>query len=122
MSGELITATPAADVLVEEIIDRYGSIAQFCDVLRRDLDDPTVELPCIPVVSRPGQMRTAPPPPNRTAGTAVPPPARTAPAPPDFPVPPTVAPPPAAAAVPEAEAEAHRRRGFWRRFLDRWRS
>lgn len=47
MSGKLITATPSATLLVEEIIDRYGSVEQFCNLLRRDLDDPTVQLPRI---------------------------------------------------------------------------
>ncbi|WP_063008008.1 hypothetical protein [Nocardia kruczakiae] len=45
MSGKLITATPSAALLVEEIVDRYGSVEQFCNQLRRDLDDPTVQLP-----------------------------------------------------------------------------
>ncbi|MBF6243352.1 MULTISPECIES: hypothetical protein [Nocardia] len=45
MSGELITTTPSAALLVEEIVDRYGSVEQFCNQLRRDLDDPTVQLP-----------------------------------------------------------------------------
>jgi hypothetical protein len=45
VSGKLITATPSAALLVEEIVDRYGSVEQFCNQLRRDLDDPTVQLP-----------------------------------------------------------------------------
>ncbi|WP_030512912.1 hypothetical protein [Nocardia sp. NRRL WC-3656] len=45
MSGKLITTTPSAALLVEEIVDRYGSVEQFCNQLRRDLDDPTVQLP-----------------------------------------------------------------------------
>ncbi len=113
MSGELITETPEADVLVEEIIGRYGSIAQFCDVLRRDLDDPTVELPCIPAVYRQRQYRPAPPPPppNRPADTTMPR-AATAWAPPTAHLPMTNG---------TGAAEANRRRGFWRRFIDRWR-
>ncbi|WP_063000444.1 hypothetical protein [Nocardia mikamii] len=54
MSGKLITATPSAALLVEEIVDRYGSVEQFCNQLRRDLDDPTVQLPRLTHLMAPG--------------------------------------------------------------------
>ncbi|AHH20536.1 hypothetical protein NONO_c57580 [Nocardia nova SH22a] len=103
MSGKLTTATP--DVLVEEIIDRYGSIAQFCDLLRLDLDDPTIELPRIPMGPRSQQRWPQPPPPVAASFSS------TEPGPPD--APPTE--------DGSAVGEANRRRGFWRRFIAWWR-
>ncbi|MEU6560450.1 hypothetical protein [Nocardia nova] len=103
MSGKLTTATP--DALVEEIIDRYGSIAQFCDLLRLDLDDPTIELPRIPMGPRSQQRWPQPPPP---AGASI-----TGPA--------TGAPGARPTEDRSAVGDANRRRGFWRRFIAWWR-
>ncbi|WP_227980680.1 hypothetical protein [Nocardia spumae] len=101
MSSKLIAATPSADLLVEEIIDRYGSVGQFCDLLRRDLDDPTVELPRVPVIARADRVRV-PKPPNIVWSEDGDPPPAVAPA----------AKPPANTA-----AEVNRRRGLWQRLL-----
>ncbi|WP_281182827.1 hypothetical protein [Nocardia miyunensis] len=35
---------------MEQILARYGSLEAFCTRLRRDLDDPTIELPHLPEV------------------------------------------------------------------------
>ena len=110
VSGKLITATPAADLLVEEIVGRYGSITQFCDSLRRDLDDPTVELPCIPVISRSTHTHTEAPHKSRAETDDEGVTTRT-----------ESAASTADAADDSSDAEATRRRGFWRRFLARWR-
>ncbi|MGW5513240.1 hypothetical protein [Nocardia africana] len=60
MSGKLITATPSAALLVEEIVDRYGSVEQFCNHLRRDLDDPTVQLPRLTHLMPPDRPHSPP--------------------------------------------------------------
>ncbi|MBF5001760.1 hypothetical protein IRT45_32025 [Nocardia sp. BSTN01] len=133
MSGKLITATPSAAQLVEEIVDRYGSVEQFCNQLRRDLDDPTVQLPRLTHLMPPdggnlahlawsratcpehapaGEPDTSPPGPHGGAETTVagphPGPAPTAE---PGPITPSRAQP--------MTAEAHVRRRLWHRVL-RW--
>ncbi|MFF0496018.1 hypothetical protein ACFYU5_06415 [Nocardia aobensis] len=129
MSGKLITATPSAALLVEEIVDRYGSVEQFCNQLRRDLDDPTVQLPRLTHLMRPdgghphthlawsracpgsvpiGEPDTSPPGPDGGAAAAVGPNPGPAPA-----AEPGITP---SRAHPQT-GEAHVRRRLWRRLL-----
>jgi hypothetical protein len=130
VSGKLITTTPSAALLVEEIVDRYGSVEQFCNQLRRDLDDPTVQLPRLTHLMPPDGPHSPP----HLAWSQVPcaGPAREADAMPSGAHGDAVAAPgpgPAAAAEPGPPApsradplapDAQERRSLWHRLLSWW--
>lgn len=121
MNGEPGTAAPSATLLVEEIIDRYGSVEQFCNQLRHDLDDPTVELPRIPVVRSSGQRPVGTG--NLAWSQATPkPPSRPAPDPPSRPavqnpvsMPEDPGGPDSRGPAESNTAESNTLRGLWRR-------
>lgn len=111
MSGKPSTATPSATLLVAEIVDRYGSVGEFCSQLRYDLDDPTVELPRIPALTPSDDPLTAGPPLPARPGTGADPHATMEP----DPGPGGVAPVEPPSTRDQDDPEARTLRGLWRR-------
>ncbi|MBO0854610.1 MAG: hypothetical protein J2P18_12695 [Nocardia sp.] len=110
MSSEERTAIPSTTALVGEIVDEYGSVEAFCELLRRDLDEPTLQLPRV----------IGPMPPRRSQVAARPLPHRVRTLPPE----PETRPIEITEDVEPVCGDDHtpaavqKRRGLWRRMLD----